>query len=511
MLTKMTVSFRLFLYFSIGAALLVTLAIFSIVALQSVNAIAAFEQSAAARTRLAGELADNISEFRVREADYLLATGQRQLSDVRAEMIDRLTSNVALRAAYLPLIRSEEEKRSFATLEQAWGTYAARHAEFMTLAATDRARAAAPYAGALQTDYKIADAATDDLGCYSLERAAAERERAQNITDRALRVLIGVCVLTCGMAFVLLFLLRRQVGRPLSEITRALSTVAAGNFNVQVPGHQRQDEIGTLARARDVFLRTAQRLDQARRDAEEAHRQVEALACHDALTGLPNRRVLSDEMQKALARVGRTGATCAILVIDLDRFKPVNDIHGHSGGDAVLCQLADQLKSVLRKNEILARLGGDEFAVVAEFVAEPDGPMRLATRLIKAANQPISVEGTSIEVRATIGVALSPADGTAPDSLLRAADIAMYRGKREGRGSFRFFEENMELELRARVQLETELRTAITIGEIEPHYQPVVGLADRKLLGFEILARWRHPEKGLLLPAVFIPVVDEAA
>jgi diguanylate cyclase (GGDEF)-like protein len=311
------------------------------------------------------------------------------------------------------------------------------------------------------------------------------------------------------MAIVLLFLIRRQVGRPLSAITRALSTVASGNFNVQVPGHDRRDEIGVLARALEVFLRTAQQLDQAHRDAEEARRQVETLARHDVLTGLPNRRLLSEEMRRALARIGRSGGICAILVADLDRFKPVNDVYGHATGDAVLCELAKRLSRILRKSETLARLGGDEFAVVAEFVSDPDGPMRLAARLIEAASLPITVDGTVIEVGATIGVALAANDGSDPDSLLRAADIAMYRGKREGRGCIRFFEESMELELRGRLHLETELRAGIAAGEIMPHYQPVVSLVDQQLLGFEILARWHHPKKGLLPPAVFISVAQE--
>lgn len=509
MLTKMTVSFRLFLYFSIGASLLLMLAIFSIVELRSVNSIAAFEQNSATRTRMAGELADSVSEFRLGEANYLLAADRLHAAEAQADMADHLKANADYRVAYLPLITSEEERRLFATLERTWAVYAARHVEFMGIARTDKNRATSLYAGALQAAYKAADTATDDLSDYILEGAKVERARAQSITDNVLGILIGISLLTFCMAIILLFLIRSQVGRPLAAITRALSTVAGGDLNVEVPGCGRHDEIGALACAVDVFIKTARQLDQAHREVEEAHRQVEALARHDALTGLPNRRLLAEEMVRTLSRIRRKGGTYAIFVIDLDRFKPVNDVYGHAAGDTVLCEVANRLKDVLRKSEVLARLGGDEFAVIAEFTSEQDGPMRLAGRLIKAASHPIAVNGTVIEVGATIGVSLAPQDGSDPDSLLRSADIAMYRGKRQGGGCFRFFEESMETELRARVQLEAELRAAIPAGEIMPHYQPVVSLADQRLLGFEILARWHHPEKGLLPPAAFIPVVDE--
>ncbi len=509
MFTKMTVSFRLFVYFSIGAALLLMLAAFSIVELRSINAIAAKEQRAATRGRLAGELANAISEFRVREATDLLAKDPNSIAKVQADMAARIDANEDLRSDYRPLIGSDTERHLFDTLGQTWKSYAARHADFLALARSDKPAAADFYLGPLNEDYRATDAAADALGRYSIENTQAERERAQHITDAALRILTAISLVTVIMAGILLLLIRSQVGRPLTAITHALSTVASGNFSVEVPGHERHDEIGTLARALEVFLRTAQQLDQAHRDAEEAHRQMQTLARHDVLTGLPNRRMLWEEMRKSLARVSRSGGMCAIMVIDLDRFKPVNDVYGHVTGDSVLFEVAKRLNEVLRKGDTLARLGGDEFAVVAEFAVDTDGPMRLATRLIRAASESVSVEGASIDVGATIGVALAPADGMDPDSLLRAADIAMYRGKREGRGCFRFFEESMELELRSRVNLESELRAGIAAGEIVPYYQPIVSLADQSLLGFEILARWQHPQKGELLPSIFIPIAEE--
>jgi diguanylate cyclase (GGDEF)-like protein len=237
-----------------------------------------------------------------------------------------------------------------------------------------------------------------------------------------------------------------------------------------------------------------------------AETEARVLARHDSLTGLPNRRLLIEAIDKAARH---SGGTYAVLLVDLDRFKPVNDIHGHSAGDAVLCHTADRLKAALPAGAMAARLGGDEFAVFTGCDAGTADVVRLAQRINLALCQPIPWYETQLEVGATTGIALMPDDGVSAETLLHAADVAMYRGKREGRGTYRFFEQNMDTELKARAALEGELRAAIHAGHIHPYFQPLVSLTDHSLLGFEVLARWEHPTKGVLMPDMFIPIAEE--
>lgn len=244
------------------------------------------------------------------------------------------------------------------------------------------------------------------------------------------------------------------------------------------------------------------------RSRARAESRAQSLARQDALTGLPNRKLLLDFIEQT-AREITAGEAYAVFVLDLDRFKPVNDIHGHAAGDAVLCEVAGRLTSLLPRGGFAARLGGDELAVVLPFKPQSDEPAEFAQKAIAAVTAPITWSTTQVQVGATVGIALLPADATDAATLLRSADIAMYRGKREGRGTYRFFEPGMDEELQARAMIEGELRSAITNGDIRPFYQPLVNLADKKLLGFEVLARWYHPSKGILPPTLFIPIAED--
>ena len=244
-------------------------------------------------------------------------------------------------------------------------------------------------------------------------------------------------------------------------------------------------------------------------------RRSEALvryhAEHDALTGLPNRRVFAERMKEGAAG-GRAGTAYMVLLIDLDRFKPVNDVYGHTAGDAVLCEIAARLQNVLRPEDTVARLGGDEFGIIGKAGSGPDrladAASTLADRIITAIQAPIDLGDHTVDVGASIGIALCPADGIDPDTLLHCADIAMYQAKRDGRGKWRFFEGSMDAEIRRLAQLESDLRHAIVEERIEPYYQPLVNLADGRLVGFEILARWDHPERGFVAPDEFIPIAE---
>ena len=244
-----------------------------------------------------------------------------------------------------------------------------------------------------------------------------------------------------------------------------------------------------------------------------AHRQAEAriahMAHHDALTDFPNRVRFNAYLGDALARVRRQGETLAVLCLDLDRFKDVNDTLGHAIGDQLLKAVAARLLPCVRETDLVARLGGDEFAIVQAGIGGPNGASALASRLTEVLAAPYEVEGHAVVTGACIGIALAPGDGTSAEVLLRNADIALHRAKAAGRGAFRFFEPEMDRAVRARRTLELDLRKAYQEGEFELHYQPLVDLKRGEVSGFEALLRWRHPQRGMVMPADFIRLAEE--
>jgi diguanylate cyclase (GGDEF)-like protein len=240
----------------------------------------------------------------------------------------------------------------------------------------------------------------------------------------------------------------------------------------------------------------------------KAEAQIAYMAHHDALTDLPNRVRFREEMAKALGRVER-GETLAILCVDLDDFKTVNDTLGHPVGDALLQATSERLRACVRPNDTVARLGGDEFAIVQVGSDQPVGATELATRLVKEISQPFDVQGHQVVIGASVGIAIAPNDGKGPDQLLKGADLALYRAKEDGRGTFRFFEPDMDARMQARRALELDLRKALALGEFEVFYQPLINLERNEVSGFEALLRWRHPQRGLVPPAEFIPLTEE--
>ncbi|GJD56063.1 putative bifunctional diguanylate cyclase/phosphodiesterase [Methylobacterium dankookense] len=255
-------------------------------------------------------------------------------------------------------------------------------------------------------------------------------------------------------------------------------------------------------------LRKSLLLRSALRERDAAARHAESIARHDVLTGLANRRLFLESVERRRAEAGQTPAH-AVLLVDLDRFKPVNDIYGHAAGNAVLCAVAERLRGLTPSTGLAARLGGDEFSVLVPLEGGSEGLVRLAQSAIAAISAPVLWNGNELKVGATIGIALISAETVDADAVLHAADLAMYQGKKDGRGTYRVFKSAMDLELKARAQLEIELREAIQRGEIEPFYQPVVSLPEKTLIGVEVLARWRHPTRGLLAPAAFIGIAEE--
>jgi diguanylate cyclase (GGDEF)-like protein len=246
----------------------------------------------------------------------------------------------------------------------------------------------------------------------------------------------------------------------------------------------------------------------------EAEAHVARLASEDPLTGLPNRRVFRSTLDQML-RLASPGedadaAGFAVLFLDLDRFKVINDTLGHRIGDMLLQEVAKRLKQALRPTDMLARLGGDEFAIVVTSFANRSALEALASGIILAIAQPYEIDGYRIRSSVSIGIAIGPQDGQTVDDILMAADLALYSVKATARGSFKFYEKAMNRDLNDRRQIETDLREAIERGELELHYQPVINLRRGCVTGFEALARWRHPAKGMVPPALFIPVAEDS-
>ena len=252
--------------------------------------------------------------------------------------------------------------------------------------------------------------------------------------------------------------------------------------------------------------------DITKRAEAEAH--VARLASEDPLTGLPNRRVFRTALDE-ISRQQESGETSdqpefAVLFLDLDRFKVVNDTLGHRIGDMLLQEVAKRLKGVLRMDDVLARLGGDEFAIVVRRVETRAGLATLANRLVESVVQPYEINDYRIRSSVSIGIAVGPDDGTNADDLLMAADLALYAVKGTGRGTFQFYRSSMNKDLNDRRQIELDLREAIERKELELHYQPIINVRHNVVSGFEALARWRHPIKGMVPPTVFIPVAEDS-
>ena len=244
-------------------------------------------------------------------------------------------------------------------------------------------------------------------------------------------------------------------------------------------------------------------------ERRRAESQIAYMAHHDALTDLANRVLFRERLDQALAAAHRQGTTIAVLCLDLDRFKDVNDSLGHETGDELLKAVADRLRSCVRDGDLIARLGGDEFAVLQCTVGEPNDCASLAARIINAIGAPYEVDGQEIVIGTSVGIALATEGRVPPDQLLKHADLALYRAKSDRRGTYRFFEPEMDAQLQARRLLEADLRKALANKEFTLAYQPEINIRRHEISGFEALLRWKHPERGMVSPAEFIPVAED--
>jgi diguanylate cyclase (GGDEF)-like protein/PAS domain S-box-containing protein len=244
-------------------------------------------------------------------------------------------------------------------------------------------------------------------------------------------------------------------------------------------------------------------------ERHKAEARIAYMAHHDGLTNLANREFYQERLKQALEEAEGGNKRVAVLCVDLDLFKNVNDSLGHPVGDRLLRLVADRLRSQVRGNNLAARLGGDEFAIIMASDVSPNEASDFAARLIKTLSAAYEIDGHEVVIGASIGIAMSPGDGTTSEELMRNADLALYRAKEDGGAVHRFFEREMDRQVQKRRDMELDLRRAFANGEFELHYQPLVDIATDRISGFESLLRWRHPEKGMISPAEFVPVAED--
>jgi diguanylate cyclase (GGDEF)-like protein len=256
-------------------------------------------------------------------------------------------------------------------------------------------------------------------------------------------------------------------------------------------------------------FRRFQDLSKEMKGRAAAEKQALKLARHDPLTDLPNRRLFTEKLDDALLRTAAEGCRTAVLMLDLDGFKAINDTYGHVAGDRTLIEVGERMSAVLRTNTLLARVGGDEFGIVLPNIASLDDPAGLARRIVGAIAEPFMIGNAATTLGISIGIAVAPDDGAEQDELMRRADLALYRAKAEGQSTVRFFEPEMDAHVEQRMRIERELRNALPTQAIVPYYQPLISIAENRVIGFEALARWESEELGFISPGVFIPIAEE--
>ncbi len=329
------------------------------------------------------------------------------------------------------------------------------------------------------------------------------------------RNLILVLATTFGLMFfalVLTLFVSRSLVRPIREIASYATHIGHGNYDVTL-SIERHDEIGELAKA---FTEMSKNL---RRSSDE----IRQLAYHDSLTQLPNRLMFRQHLESALAHAQRHGERLALMFIDLDDFKRINDTLGHSAGDSLLREFARRLVDCVRvsdyvavmqetqssRDPAVARLGGDEFTILLPDIHAPLDAAVVARRLLKAVTRPFILDSNEMMVGASIGITTFPDDGDDAESLLKNADVAMYQAKDSGKNRYKFFTDSMNASAVARLSLEGRLRKAIERDQLQLHYQPLVNTMSGDTIGFEALLRWWDPEQGMVSPAEFIPLAEE--
>jgi diguanylate cyclase (GGDEF)-like protein len=320
-------------------------------------------------------------------------------------------------------------------------------------------------------------------------------------------LIFALIMLATGAAIVLVM---HRLFHPVPALIDALKRIARDETGNITPYRRRKDEIGQLAIAIET-LREAVVEREHLRQVRETAAQMEHMAHHDALTGLPNRTYLQKSLVRTLSDCASDDSAINVILFDLDRFKPVNDTYGHAVGDQVLIITSERVRGLIGPDDLLARLGGDEFALIQKVKLNArHQAQKLAGRILQAIAQPYRIGDLILQVGASIGIASAPEHGDNPAVLFNNADLALYASKAAGRGTFSLFCAGMTMPGSGRTSLEEELIEALATDQMEVHYQPIVQVTDGRLTGYEALVRWRHPQRGLVPPGVFIPVAEES-
>ncbi|WP_197520432.1 putative bifunctional diguanylate cyclase/phosphodiesterase [Paraburkholderia tropica] len=485
------------------------LGVYSVVRLTVVtNRAEAADRSWLSGSEMLGELEDRLTDFRIAELAHDSARDGQSGRDADALLVEQ---GLAIDALYRQYANStsrlpQDESRRFL---RAWRAYRSAHDTWRSAAKMDPVTANQQRA-ALGEFYRDAESAF--RGLVNANASAMQAEGAAN--NRVVRNTIIVVIVICGFAAIagawLIALVRRDIAQPLAALTDAFARLATGDTKVRMPELGRHDEIGALANAFEIFRNNAAELERAHEAARLAQLQAQMLAHQDPLTGLPNRRMFAIGLDSAIAQAIAEDTSFVLLAIDLDGFKPINDLQGHSAGDAVLCEVAARLRSSAGPEDVIARLGGDEFAVIrsASGTDYERFARAFAERLLHAIAEPLPGLSDRFQLGASIGIARYPHDAQDPTRLLTAADMAMYCAKDEGGRRYRLFEPAIEVSIRETSELESELRAAIRSRQVVPHFQPIVALDTGRIVALEILARWDRPGKGPVSPATFIPASE---
>ncbi len=344
------------------------------------------------------------------------------------------------------------------------------------------------------------------LGQRMVPLARAARARTQKKASFSTSTAMLYILITTGLGVVIggggAIVLLRRVVRPIQALRAGASAIGRGT-NPRRLAIESDDEIGELA---ESMIRMA-KMAESREQTEQALRE---LAHYDALTQLPNRTLFRIRLTESMDNARRVDRMVALHLLDLDRFKDVNDTLGHRAGDVLLQQVARRLQGCLRKSDTVARLGGDEFAIIQTNLTNHNNISALAQRLTEALAGPFDLDGERVYTGTSVGITVFPDDDAEVDLLLRNADLALYRAKREGGGVYQLYDSAMNAEVQARKALEHDLRAGLDRGELFVQYQPQIDLSTGRVIGAEALTRWRHPERGLIAPDEFISVAEQS-
>jgi diguanylate cyclase (GGDEF)-like protein len=329
------------------------------------------------------------------------------------------------------------------------------------------------------------------------------RDKRQIISDINQSIWLNVAAALAGLVLsviLTLFYVRRFLARPFQNLLTVAGRWQKGDWSARAASASGSPEFDRLAAAFDGMA------------AEVSCRELKIswMARHDVLTGLANRTVFAEALQREIARAHRDGTNFAVLYLDLDHFKDINDTLGHPIGDLLLQSVAERLRANVRETDTVSRFGGDEFALIATELKQPGDAAILAEKVLAIMSEPVSLRDTEVRSGATIGIAVYGPESADTETLLSHADIALYRAKSEGRGTYRFFTEAMDAEVRTEFMLGTELRDAIASNQLYLVYQPQVEIYTGRITGVEALVRWRHPTRGIVSPGQFIPIAEKS-